>query len=64
MPWKDVKPMDEKILFIADYLRQVDTFSQLCERFGVSRKTGYKWVERYQQGGAEALEERSRKRYT
>jgi len=27
MPWKDVKPMDEKILFIADYLRQVDSFS-------------------------------------
>lgn len=64
MPWKDVKPMDEKILFIADYLRQVDSFSRLCERFGVSRKTGYKWVERYGQGGAEALEERSRKRHT
>lgn len=64
MPWKDVKPMDEKVLFIADYLRQVDSFSQLCERYGVSRKTGYKWVERYQQGGLEALEERSRKRHT
>lgn len=64
MPWKDVKPMDEKVLFIADYLRQVDSFSQLCERFGVSRKTGYKWVERYGQGGIEALAERSRKRHS
>jgi len=64
MPWKDVRPMDEKILFIADYLRQVDSFSRLCERFGVSRKTGYKWIERYGQGGAEALEERSRQRHT
>jgi putative transposase len=64
MPWKDVKPMDEKILFIADYLRQVDSFSQLCGRFGISRKTGYKWIERYEQHGAEALEDRSRKRHT
>jgi putative transposase len=55
MPWKDVKPMDERILFIADYLRQVDSFSRLCERFGVSRKTGYKWVERYGQGGARGI---------
>lgn len=64
MPWKDVKPMDEKVLFIADYLRQVESFVQLCERFGISRKTGYKWVERYGQGGIEALEERSRKRHS
>ena len=64
MPWKDVKPMDEKMLFIADTLRQVESFSQLCERYGISRKTGYKWVERYRQGGIEALAERSRKRHT
>ena len=64
MPWKDVKPMDEKVLFIADYLRQVDSLSRLCERYGISRKTGYKWIERYDQGGAEALAERSRKRHT
>lgn len=64
MPWKDVKPMDEKVLFIADYLRQVDSFSRLCKRFGVSRKTGYKWVARYGQGGLTALEERDRKRHT
>jgi transposase InsO family protein len=56
--------MDEKILFIADYLRQVDSFSQLCGRFGISRKTGYKWIERYEQHGAEALEDRTRKRHT
>lgn len=64
MPWKDVKPMDEKVLFLADYLRQVSSFSQLCERYGISRKTGYKLVERYGQGGVEALVERSRKRHT
>jgi putative transposase len=64
MPWKDVKPMDEKILFIADHLHEACSFIQLCERYGISRKTGYKWVERYQAEGIEGLEERSRKPHT
>jgi transposase InsO family protein len=53
--------MDEKILFIADHLRETGSFVQLCERYGISRKTGYKWVERYQTEGIEGLEERSRR---
>lgn len=64
MPWRDVKPMDEKILFIADHLRDPESFSQLCERYGISRKTGYKWVERYQADGLEGLTERSRRPHT
>jgi transposase InsO family protein len=36
-------------------------FKELCRRFGISRKTGYKWLERYQQSGAEALKDRSRR---
>lgn len=61
MPWKEVQPMDEKILFVADYLREVESFKALCARYGISRKTGYKLVARYQQEGTEALEERSRR---
>lgn len=61
MPWKEVKPMDEKVLFIADYLRGPGSFSQLCLCYGISRKTGYKWIERYQQDGTEGLAERSRR---
>lgn len=34
---------------------------ELCRRFGISRKTGYKWLARYQTGGAEALADRSRR---
>lgn len=64
MPWKDVKPMEEKLLFIADYLRQSNHFSQLCLQYGISRKTGYKWVERYDAGGLDALAEQSRRRHT
>lgn len=61
MPWREVKPMDEKILFMADRLREICSFSELCERYGISRKTGYKWVARYQAAGIEGLDERSRR---
>ncbi len=64
MPWKNVEPMDEKLLFVADYLRQADNFSALCLQYGISRKTGYKWVERYEAGGMEALSDQSRRRRT
>jgi len=47
MPWKEIRPMDQKILFIADYLRGGYTFKDLCMMYGISRKTGYKWVNRY-----------------
>lgn len=60
MPWKDTKPMDQKILFVSDYLRQSDTVSGLCRRYGISRKTGYKWIKRYAEWGADGLFERSR----
>ena len=59
MPWSDVSSMDQKLLFIADYKRQVFTFAELCRRFGVSRKTGYKWARRFDEGGVSALNDRS-----
>jgi len=61
MPWQEVKPMDQKVLFIADWLRQVRSFSDLCAQYTISRKTGYKWIERYRQTGAEGLYDASRK---
>lgn len=59
MPWKEVKPMDEKVLFLADYLRGSKNFTDLCRAYGISRKTGYKWVSRYLEEGAEGLHNRS-----
>ena len=61
MPWNEVKPMDEKVLFIADCLRERCSFTQLCEHYGISRKTGYKWLGRYRSDGLEGLDERSRR---
>ncbi len=53
--------MDEKLLFIADHLRGSESLTQLCSRYGISRKTGYKWLERYRQTGISGLEDRSRR---
>lgn len=61
MSWKEVNPMQQKILFIADYLRQISSMSDLCSRYGISRKTGYKWVKRFDQSGIEGLHEQSRR---
>ena len=60
MPWAETNRMNERVKFIALYLESAEPFTGLCERFGVSRKTGYKWVERYESDGVSGLEERSR----
>jgi transposase InsO family protein len=52
--------MDQRTQFIADYLRDSLTISELCALYSVSRKTGYKWIDRYLQQGPVGLEERSR----
>ena len=60
MPWKNVTPMEEKHRFIT--LAQSDRFtiSELCESFGISRKTGHKWLNRYAERGLDGLLEQSR----
>jgi transposase InsO family protein len=52
--------MNERVKFIARYLQNEEPFVTLCEDAGISRKTGYKWVERYDEGGVVALVDRSR----
>jgi transposase-like protein len=61
MPWNRVTPMDEKSLFMADVLRGVLSISEICERFNISRKTGYKLIRRYRQEGPAGLRERGRR---
>lgn len=59
MSWKGVTIMDQKIRFIAEYLEGYFPFSELCFQFSISRKTGYKWVQRYEQEGLEGLNNKS-----
>jgi transposase InsO family protein len=53
--------MDQRTQFIADFLRESLSITELCQLYDVSRKTGYKWIERYLRSGPAGLEERSRK---
>jgi putative transposase len=61
MPWSRTTPMDQKIRFIADYQRHFFSLAELCSRFGISRKTAYKWIERYESEGPVGLKDRSRR---
>lgn len=60
MPWKETYPMDQRRKFITDWLEQDWSMVDLCTGYGVSRKTGYKWIERFKAEGIEALDDRSR----
>ena len=58
MPWKDSTSACEQRMFIATWLRGEETVSQLCRRFQISRKTGYKRINRFKEyghGGLSAL---------
>jgi putative transposase len=60
MPWQESCAMDERLRFMTERLSGDWTMTELCERYEVSRKTGYKWLERYALEGAAGLAERSR----
>src|SRR5262245_39516914 len=61
MPWRAASPMDQRIQFIADFLRDALSITELCALYGVSRKTGYKWIDRCLRHGPAGLEEQSRR---
>ena len=60
MSWSQTSAMDQKTQFISDYLRERLSITELCALYGISRKTGYKWIDRYLHYGPRGLEERSR----
>ncbi len=43
MPWTETAPMKERMRFVTDWERGLYSMVELCARYGVSRKTGYKW---------------------
>src|SRR5215831_7766374 len=59
MPWKEMSPMNERVRFVAA-LQSGLGMGEACRSYGVSRKTGYKWLERYKLEGPSGLVERSR----
>lgn len=59
MPWNDVTCMEEIIRFVMLARSARFTVTELCEQFGISRKTGYKYLERHQADGLKGLGPRS-----
>ncbi len=62
MPWKECKPMDVRLRFIARLL-EGEKMAPLCREFGISRVTGYKIYNRYKDCGLQGLNDRSRAPY-
>ena len=61
MPWIQTTAMEEKIEFIRLWQSQKHTVKDLCDSFGISRTTAYKYIKQFEQRGYEGLLERSRK---
>jgi len=60
MPWKETSALDERVKLIGEWLSGRWTISELSGAYGISRKTIYKWAERYHKEGVEGLREKSR----
>jgi putative transposase len=60
MTWKTTTPNQEREAFIGEHESGGFGLAELARRFGISRKTAYKWVERYREGGRAELTDRSR----
>lgn len=64
MPWKTVTPMEEITRFVMLARSERFTLTDLCEQFGISRKTGYKHLERFAAEGMKGLQPRSHRPHT
>ena len=51
MPWKEQAIVDQREAFVRAQLQGHASIAQLCREFGISRKTGYKWIQRFLDGG-------------
>lgn len=60
MPWKETCVMEQRKEFIKEYMKGTDNFKKLCERFGISEKTGHKWKNRFLEYGYSGLLDQSK----
>ena len=63
MPITVTSVMEERIRFVIEAQRGLQSMSGLCAAFGISRETGYAWLSRYELGGLDGLADRSRARH-
>src|SRR5436309_11136324 len=60
MPWKKSEPMEERMEFAVRAMQTLN-FRALCQQYGISTKTGYKWKERFWRKGLAGMAEESRR---
>lgn len=60
MGWMETCAMEERMRFVLAVLAEEEGMAAVCRRFGVSRRIGYKWLERYRAEGPAGLVDRSR----
>lgn len=61
MPWKEINVMDQRTEFIKRVWKTKDSFKSICQDYGISTKTGYKWLNRFNSEGFGGLSDRSRR---
>src|SRR5262245_18167350 len=61
MPWREQRAMSQKVEFVERAMKAGARISTLCREYGISRETGYKWLNRFKRDGADGLEEKSRR---
>jgi putative transposase len=61
MPWRETCPMEQRLEFVREYETELFTMTELAAQYGISRKTGYKWLAAYEAAGARGLGDRSRR---
>src|SRR5687767_1514359 len=64
MPWSTSDSMSEKVRFVGAADQRRTSFTSLCRAFGITPKTGYKWVAQFRRYGVAGLSERSRRPHT
>jgi len=57
MPWKEVSVVEQRLKFVLKAYKSKENFTEQCRRFGISTKTGYKWVKRFEEGGVAGLKD-------
>jgi putative transposase len=60
MAWKSVSSMEERSRFVLEAQIGFWNMTEHCERYGISRKTGYKWLKRFEAEGLQGMLESSR----
>jgi transposase len=61
MPWKESRILDQRLQFLSSYQKEEMSVADLCREYGISRPTGYRWINRYNETGPEGLVDLSRR---